>query len=212
VRILVTRPEERAGELAAALERLGHEVIVCPLIAVEPLGDAPIDLTGYDWVIVTSRTGARELARRRSGPLPRLAAIGPGTAAELAARGLLADLVPVVSTQEGLAAELPRPAGRVLFAGAERARRWLAAELGADFLALYRTVELDPERLPRCDVAVLASASAARAYASAGAPVPAICIGPQTSAAARGAGVRVAAEARTHDLAGLVDAVRALAK
>ena len=37
-----------------------------------------------------------------------------------------ADLVPAVSTQEGLLAELPRPAGRVLFAAAEGARRLLA--------------------------------------------------------------------------------------
>ena len=50
-----------------------------------------------------------------------------------------------VSTQEGLLAEFPRPAGRVLFAGAEGARRLLVNELEADFVALYRTRELTPE-------------------------------------------------------------------
>jgi uroporphyrinogen-III synthase len=212
VKIVVTRPEDRARAVVERLQELGHEVHVCPLIRVEPLGDEPVDLTGYDWVILTSRTGVRELARRRAGPLPRLAAIGPGTAAELAELGLRPDLVPAVSTQEGLAAELPRPAGRVLFAGAEGARRWLIAAVGADFLALYRTVELPPGAFPACDVAILASPSAARAYAAAGSPAPVVSIGPQTTAAARDAGVRVLAEAPTHDVDGLVAAVRGLAK
>ncbi|MDQ3895264.1 MAG: uroporphyrinogen-III synthase, partial [Actinomycetota bacterium] len=73
----------------------------------------------------------------------------------------------------------------------------------------YRTVELELRRdqLPEADVVLLASASAARAYGAAGAAAPAISIGPQTTAAARAAGVRVLAEARTHDTEGLVKAV-----
>ena len=118
----------RAEELAARLEALGHEPVVVPLVAVEPLGDDPIELDGYDWVIVTSVTGARELCRRGRGGAARVAAIGRATAE---AWGGAVDLVPAVSTQEGLLAELPRPAGRVLFAGAEGARRLLVDELGA---------------------------------------------------------------------------------
>jgi uroporphyrinogen-III synthase len=102
--------------------------------------------------------------------------------------------------------ELPRPAGRVLFAAAEGARRGPVDELDADFVALYRTRELAPE-LPAGDLVVLASASAARAYAAAGGRLPAVSIGPETTRTARAAGVEVAAEARTHDLDGLVAAV-----
>src|SRR5439155_21919896 len=91
---------------------------------------------------------------------PRLAAIGPGTAATLAEHGLRADFIPEVSSQEGLVEGFPRPTGRVLFAGAEHARRLLVEELGADFVALYRTVEIVPERLPDGDVAIVASPSA----------------------------------------------------
>ena len=54
---------------------------------------------------------------------------------------------------------------------------------------------------------VLASASAARAYAALGGTIPAVSIGPETTAAATAAGLRVAGEARTHDLDGLVEAV-----
>jgi uroporphyrinogen-III synthase len=52
---------------------------------------------------------------------------------------------------------------------------------------------------------LLASPSAAQAWAKLGSTVPAITIGPQTTAAAFAAGLTVAAEAATQDVAGLVD-------
>lgn len=209
MRIVVTRSESRSDELVARLESLGHEVAVRPLIDTESLGEEPVELDGYDWVVVTSRTGAELLARRARPPWPPVAAVGPGTAEELRDQGLEPALVPAVSTQEGLVAELPRPAGRVLFAGAEGARRYLIEELGADFLPLYRTVELEPPESLSGDLVVLASASAARAFVRLGSPIPAVSIGPETTRAARAGGVTVAAEAETHDLAGLVAAVEA---
>jgi uroporphyrinogen-III synthase len=205
VKVVVTRPRGQEGELVARLEALGHEVEVCPLVAVEPLGDGPIEVGGYDWVVVTSVNGARELRRRMTGVPARVAAIGSATAAAFGG----ADLVPRVSTQEGLLAELPRPAGRVLFAGAEGARRLLVDTLDAEFMPLYRTLELRPEQTPAGELVVLASPSAARALARIGAAIPAVSIGPETTAAARAAGVEVVAEARTHDLDGLVAAVDA---
>ena len=203
MRVVVTRPHGQERELVTQLEELGYEVVHCPLVAIEPLGDEPIDVSGYDWVVVTSANGARELRRRMTGRPRYTAAIGAATAAALGG----ADLVPAVATQEGLLAELPRPAGRVLFAGAEGARRLLVDELEADFLPLYRTRELEPKVAPEGDLVLLASASAARAFARLGVELPAISIGPQTTAAARAGGVRVLAEAETHDVAGLVAAV-----
>ncbi|HVP75526.1 MAG TPA: uroporphyrinogen-III synthase [Gaiellaceae bacterium] len=211
MRVIVTRAEAQADPLAEGLEALGHEVVRCPLLRIEPLGDEPIDPAPYDWVVVTSPNGAAELARRLVGPPRRVAAIGPGTAGELRRHGFGPDLVPRVSTQEGLLAELPRPAGRVLLAAAEGARRLLVDELGADFLPLYRTVELVPDALPAGDLAVLASPSAARALAATGARLPVVAIGPQTAAAARAAGLDVTAEAETHDVDGLLAAIAALA-
>ena len=116
--------------------------------------------------------------------------------------------MPAVSTQEGLLAELPRPAGRVLFGGAEGARRLLIDQLGADFVSLYRTKEVLPDSFPDADLVVLASASAARAYGRLGAAAPAVSIGPETTTTATKHGVRVVAEAATHDLHGLVAAVQ----
>jgi uroporphyrinogen-III synthase len=205
VRIVVTRPREQAGELAARLEQLGHQVAVCPLIEIEPIGSEEIDVSGYDWLLVTSPNAARELSRRMRGRPKRVAAIGPGTALELPDPP---DLVPSVSTQEGLLAELPRPAGRVLFAGAEDARRLLVDEVGADFVPLYRTKEIHPQDFPDGDLVVLASPSAARAFAALGRSIPAVSIGPETTRAARGRGVEVLGEAGEHDVDGLVAAVR----
>jgi uroporphyrinogen-III synthase len=206
--VLVTRPRAQADALVERLEALGHEVALCPLVEVELLGDDPVDVSGYDWVVVTSVNGARELRRRLRGKPQRVAAIGHATAAAFGG----ADLVPAVSTQEGLLAELPRPPGRILFAGAEGARRLLVDELGADFVPLYRTRELPQSELPAADLVVLASASAARAYGRGAAPAPAVSIGPETTRAARASGVTVVAEAATHDLEGLVAAVAAVAR
>jgi uroporphyrinogen-III synthase len=196
MRVLVTREE-----LVARVESLGHAAVFCDLIRVEPLGEEPVDASAYDWLVVTSRNGAHELGRR--GVIAnRIAAVGPATAEALRSHGLRVELVAATHTQEGLRDELPE--GTRLLAAAEGARRDV---LEADFLPLYRTVELRPD-LPDADVALLMSGSAARALAATGARMPVVAIGPQTAAEARAAGLDVAAVAATHDLDGLVEALR----
>jgi uroporphyrinogen-III synthase len=206
--VIVTRPRAQAGPLVGRLEALGLDVVECPLIEIVHTSDEPIDARGYDWVIVTSPNGADEIARRGRN-LPKLAAVGPGTAERLREHGLEPAFVPRVSSQDGLLAEFPRPAGRVLFAAAENSRRRPIAELEADFVPLYSTRLLAPDP-PEGDIVVLASGSAARAYASVGGRAPAVSIGPRTTKVAESVGLTVAAEARTHDLDGLVAAVDAL--
>ena len=195
MRVLVTR-EELIPRVAA----LGHEPVLCELIRIEPLGDEPIDASAYDWLVVTSRNGAHELARR-GVTANRIAAIGPATARALRRHGLRVDLVAAQHTQEGLRIELPE--GRLLLAAAEGARRGV---LDADFLPLYRTVELAPEA-PDADVALLMSGSAARALAATGARIPVVAIGPQTAAEAREVGLEVVAVAEAHDLDGVLEAL-----
>jgi uroporphyrinogen-III synthase len=204
--VIVTRPREQSGPLVRRLEERGHEVVPCPLIEIERTSDEPIDARGYDWVIVTSANGADEIARRGRN-LPKLAAVGPGTAERLREHGLDPAFVPSVSSQDALLDEFPRPPGRVLFAAAENSRRGPIDALGADFVPLYATRLLTP-RPPDGDVVVLASGSAARAYAAIGGTAAAVSIGPETTRVARSLGLGIAAEASTHDLDGLVQAVR----
>ncbi|HEY6031876.1 MAG TPA: uroporphyrinogen-III synthase, partial [Gaiellaceae bacterium] len=94
---------------------------------------------------------------------------------------------------------------------AENARRRPIDALGADYVPLYRTRLVRPETTPDGDGVVLASGSAARAFSWLGADVPAVSIGPQTTAIATKLGLRVVAEAETHDLDGLVAAVARVA-
>jgi uroporphyrinogen III methyltransferase/synthase len=206
MKVVVTRPRSQAGPLVERLEALGLEVVECPLIEIDPL-DEPmqVDTSGYDWVIVTSPNGADLFAERRRGT----ARGSPQSAPERPRRFAGSDRArprPQVSTQEGLLDEFPTPPGRVLFVGAEGSRRVLIDALDADFVPLYRTRLLRPTP-PEGDLVVLASGSAARSFAAVGGTTPAVSIGPQTTRAARAAGLDVVAEAQTHDLDGLVDAV-----
>lgn len=209
MRAVVTRPRDQAAPVVSALRAAGFEPVVCPLLEIEPIDDGPIDVDGYDWVVVTSANGAAELARRRTGKTACIAAVGDVTAAALAEYGITADFVPSVASQDGLLAEFPQPAGRVLFVGAEGARTLLAEQLPADFRAVYRTVESPPARPPDGDLVLLASPSAAHVWAKLASPLPAVTIGPQTTAAARAGGIEVVAEAKTQDTRGLVDSAAA---
>jgi uroporphyrinogen-III synthase len=167
MRVALTRAAGGNEALAERLREAGLEPVECPLVAVEPLPGGPLELSAYDRLCLTSRHGVAALfARGFTGALPPVAVVGPGTAEALRAQGVEPDVVAGLSTQEGLAAAVPRPAGRVLFAGAEGARDVLARELGADFVPLYRTVELDPAAFPEAELVVVASASAARALAA----------------------------------------------
>jgi len=194
MRVAVTR-EDLAERVAA----LGHEAVLVELIRIEPLGDEPVDATGYDWLVVTSANGAHELGRR-GVRANRIAAIGPATAAALREHGLHVDLVPATHTQEGLRDVLPD--GRLLLAAAEGARRDV---LAADFVALYRTVELPQE--VDADVALLMSGSAARSLRT---RMPVVAIGPQTADEARRLGFEVLAVADTQTVDGLVEALASL--
>jgi uroporphyrinogen III methyltransferase/synthase len=201
---------ERRGapRLAQRLRREGFDVVVCPLVRIESVEGPPIRTKGYDWLLLTSANAVEHLFARLEDELPRVAVVGPGTAAALRERGVEPAFVANRSTQEGLVAELPQPAGRVLFAGAEGARDLLVRELGADFIPLYRTIELRPASFPDVGLAILASASAARALAGLNPEIPCVSIGPVTSAEAARGGLEVVAEAETHDLEGLVAAVK----
>ena len=58
---------------------------------------------------------------------------------------------------------------------------------------------------------MVASGSAAKSFAALGVDIPVVSIGPQTTRVAESLGLRVVAEAETHDLDGLVAAVGSLA-
>jgi uroporphyrinogen-III synthase len=205
VKVAVTGTDDR---LADRLRAAGFDVVEAPLIRIEEIDGPPIDGERYDWILVTSRNAVGPLLRRLSGRPGRIAAIGPGSAEELSAHGIDPDFVAERSTQEGLAEELPAPHGRVLHAAAEDARDVLVRELGAEGVPLYRTTAVGLASFPDADLATIASASAARVLGGLRTDIPCVSIGPVTSAEASDAGLEVVAEAESHDLDGLVAAVK----
>ncbi len=89
--VAVTRARAQASALAARLRALGAAVVEAPAIRIEPLAEPLPPLDGYDLVCVTSPNGAELLLDRlrdaRALAGVTVAAIGPGTARALRARG-----------------------------------------------------------------------------------------------------------------------------
>jgi len=240
--VVVTRPRHLAGEFRRKLEDLGAEVVPLPTIRIEPPEDpeplerATASLEDYAWVVFTSVNGVehffeRLLASGRDArALPRVAAIGPATAAALAERGIRADSQPPKFTAAGLAEELARGGSlagqRVLLPRVADAPPLLREALvgrGAivEEVEAYRTVletAAEPSVLERLvagevDYVTLTSSSTVRGLAGlVGAErlgevsrkVRFVSIGPVTTATARELGLTIAGEAQVHTTDGLV--------
>ena len=85
MRVLVTRPQEDAGDFSDHLRRRGHAALCVPLLSVRFRDSEPLKLDGVQGILFTSANGVRALARlseRRDLPV---FAVGPQTARE--ARG-----------------------------------------------------------------------------------------------------------------------------
>lgn len=137
VRLLVTRPEPDNARTAAALRARGHEVMLAPLLRIEPAVDADLGLPPFAAVLLTSANAARAVAAHpRCGELLALPVLVVGRGSAEAARA--AGFTDVVSA-DGDARDLGSLAARrfsgspqplLYLAGEDRARD-LAAELAA---------------------------------------------------------------------------------
>jgi len=127
MRVLVTRPQEDAGDFSDHLRRRGHAALCVPLLSVRFRDSEPIKLDGVQGILVTSANGVRALARlgeRRDLPV---FAVGPQTAHEALSAGF-ARVESANGDAVALAEALPRWArageGTLLHAsGAEGAGR-----------------------------------------------------------------------------------------
>jgi uroporphyrinogen-III synthase len=151
MRLLVTRPEPESEETAARLRALGHDVLIAPLLRIEPAPDAEIGTGPWSGIIITSRNAARAVeghprfAELRALPL---FAVGRRTAAAARSAGF-ADVLSADGDADDLVrlivAHRTTFATRLLYlAGADRAADVAGdlreAGLSADTVVIYRAV------------------------------------------------------------------------
>jgi len=231
--VVVTRPRHQAPTLASRLAALGAGVVALPTVEIHPPGDwRPLDaaiarLESFDWLLFTSANGVRFFTQRldaSSGDWralrARICAIGPGTAAALAALHLKVDLVPAEYVAESVVAafeKIPLEGARVLLPRAAKARDLIPVELekrGARVTVVEAYRALAPQPVPwppdlRPDwIAFTSSSTVENFHSLFGSErlnlVRVASIGPITSAAARRLRIQVDVEAAEHTIDGLV--------
>ena len=247
-RVVVTRTREQAGELSAALAALGAEADELPTIRIVPPTDrkdfaaAVVDCPRYDWLVFSSPNGVKrffeafyavyEDIRELGGA--RIAAVGPGTAAELKKHGLMVDIMPKKAVAEELIAEFDRKGDE--FGGvANVTMLWVHSEKGRDVVykelmkrqaivdecIAYNTVPEteDPTgalarlKAEGADVITFTSSSTVRNFMALGVELPANCkiasIGPVTTATLREFGLEPHIVSETHNIPSLTEAIAA---
>lgn len=245
-RVVVTRTREQAGELSAALSALGADAMELPTIRIVPPTDrkdfaaAVVDCPRYDWLVFSSPNGVRKFFEafyavyediREIGGA-RIAAVGPGTAAELKKHGLMVDIMPQKAVAEELVAEFDRKGDE--FGGvANVTMLWVHSEKGRDVVykelmkrqaivdecIAYNTVPETEDPTGACarladegaDVITFTSSSTVKNFMALQIPIPQNCkiasIGPVTTAALREFGLEPHIVSPTHNIPSLVQAI-----
>lgn len=248
-RVVVTRTREQASELSSKLEHLGADVIELPTIRIadptdkRDFAEAVVDAPHYDWLIFSSPNGVRRFFQaffavyediREIGGA-RIAAVGPGTAAELKKYGLMVDVMPQKAVAEELIAEFDRKGDEfggvanvtMLWVHGEQARRVIYDELMkrqaiVDECVAYNTVPETEDtagaqtrlREEGADIITFTSSSTVRQFMALNLPLPRGCriasIGPVTTATLAEFGLKPDIEAEMHTIPSLVAAVQKL--
>ena len=248
-RVVVTRTREQASELSSKLEHLGADVIELPTIRIadptdkRDFAEAVVDAPHYDWLIFSSPNGVRRFFQaffavyediREIGGA-RIAAVGPGTAAELKKYGLRVDVMPQKAVAEELIAEFDRKGDEfggvanvtMLWVHGEQARRVIYDELMKrqaivdECVAYYTVPETEDTagaqtrlREEGADIITFTSSSTVRQFMALNLPLPRGCriasIGPVTTATLAEFGLKPDIEAEMHTIPSLVAAVQKL--
>ena len=251
-RILVTRSSDDAKSLSVPLRALGAEVIEFPSIEISPVEDfSKLDealrgVSRYRWIVFTSPKGVAIFFSRlfslgldaRALAKSNVACIGTGTAAELSAYGICADLVPELFTSEGLVQTFKERKDEllgeyVLFPVSEIARDIVPnalTSMGARCRIIpiytvskpvYSREEIEQAFEPFPDLVSITSSSTVQnlvalleehglgAYCS---RIRGASIGPVSTRTAEELGISVVTEAKEHSIPGLIEGIRNFAQ
>ncbi len=205
-RVLVLRPRDQSADVAKLIRQRGGEALLWPAIEIVPPADpGPLEalvqhIGDYDVVALTSENSVERLFETiasqnldaRAFGQAKVAAVGAGTVAALAAYGIRADIVPGEFHGEGLVEAIlenafvkrrleERLPVRVVLPRARVAREVLPEKLRAAgcevvLVTAYETKKAGPEEWPmlvrmleekRVDVILLSASSTADAIADA---------------------------------------------
>ena len=146
MRLLVTRAETDAGKLVRALEKMGCQVTVEPLLSVAFEEDVALDLDGVQALIATSRNALRALkshpALAQALALP-LFAVGRATAEEARALGFATVITGAGTAQElvtHIVSVVDPAAGLLLHLSGDKLAVDVAGELEAHGFRVARVV------------------------------------------------------------------------
>jgi uroporphyrinogen III methyltransferase/synthase len=170
-RVLITRPAAQASEVLTLLHAAGAYGVCLPTVEIlppeswEPLDEAILEASAFDWIVFSSKNGVEAFADRllRAGDArllgtARLAAVGPRTAEALAARSLACDLVPPTHSAAGLCecfADEP-PGRRFLLIQADRGRDTLQQDLTARHHNVHRVTAYRSRDISQLDATAAA--------------------------------------------------------
>lgn len=164
MRLLLTRPEPEAQRTAAALRARGHDVVVAPVLQIEPIVDAPIGAGPWSAIVVTSANAAQALlAHQGRDALVEIPAFAVGARSGEAMRAAgFADVTSAAGGVEDLvrlvAARL-QPAALLLYVAGEQRAGDLAGDLrrrgfAVEMVLAYRATAA--ARLPEAGAEALA--------------------------------------------------------
>ena len=164
-------PEEAVRQA----QSLGAETLYVPLVTTSIRQLDKPDLSGYDWLIFTSRTSAQAFCQLDENVAAKIAAVGDQTAAVLQQHGYTVDFIPRVFSADHFIQEFPVVSGKVkcLFIKGNLAKNTIASmHMQVDEWTVYDTV-MDLENAKKLvnlkNVTILfASPSAVSAYRQAG--------------------------------------------
>lgn len=154
MRVLVTRPQPEGERTARALRERGHEVLLAPMLRIEPIPDAKIGEGPWSAIAVTSANAVQAIAMHSAQPrllsLP-VFTVGARTAAAARAAGFAethsadGDVAALAGLIGASAIDRARPV--LYLAGTERARDLgrllLPFGLAVDTVPIYRAVIVD---------------------------------------------------------------------
>lgn len=116
-RVLVTRPKLQSQQLSELIEQAGGQAILFPVLEIVALNNTHLinqqlsKTEAWDWIIFTSANAVNYAITVTKNQLPiksttKIAAIGANTANSLSKHRIAVDLIPNISSSEGLAATI----------------------------------------------------------------------------------------------------------